>query len=112
MSLTATAIRNTCYFSQIMPIYSPCHPLREFGEMGSLETMPQGRLCWGARAIAEVLFGPEDAKSQWHKVYSLKHELPIFSMGSNLVAYENQLREVMAGKAAKALEHVMETRAM
>jgi hypothetical protein len=49
-----------------------------------------------------VLFGPEDAKLQWHKVYSLKHELPIFSMGSNLVAYENQLREVMAGKAAKA----------
>ena len=44
-------------------------------------------------------------------VYSLKHELPIFSMGSNLVAYENQLREVMAGKAAKALERVMEARA-
>ena len=64
-----------------------------------------------ARAIAEVLFGPEDAKSQWHKVYSLKHELPIFSMGSNLVAYENQLREVMAGKAAKALERMTEARA-
>jgi hypothetical protein len=68
--------------------------------MSTLKTMPQGRR-WGARAIAEVLFGPEDAKSQWHKVYSLKHELPIFSMGSNLV--ENQLREVMAGKAAKAM---------
>jgi hypothetical protein len=52
--------------------------------MSTLETMPQGRLCWGARAIAEVLFGPEDAKLQWHKVYSLKHELPIFSMGSSL----------------------------
>ena len=48
--------------------------------MSTLKTMPQGRLYWGARAIAEVLFGPEDAKSQWHKVYSLKHELPIFSM--------------------------------
>ena len=79
--------------------------------MSTLKTMPQGRLCWGARAIAEVLFGPEDAKSQWHKVYSLKHELPIFSMGSNLVAYENQLREVMAGKAAKVLERMTEARA-
>ena len=52
--------------------------------MSTLKTMPQGRLCWGARAIAKVLFGPEDAKSQWHKVYSLKHELPIFSMGQTL----------------------------
>ena len=76
-----------------------------------VENYATGRLCWGARAIAEVLFGPEDAKSQWHKVYSLKHELPIFSMGSNLVAYENQLREVMAGKAAKALERMTEARA-
>jgi len=48
--------------------------------MSTLKTMPQGRR-WGARAIAEVLFGPEDAKSQWHKVYSLKHELPIFQHG-------------------------------
>ena len=76
-----------------------------------VENYATGASLLGARAIAEVLFGPEDAKSQWHKVYSLKHELPIFSMGSNLVAYENQLREVMAGKAAKALERMTEARA-
>jgi hypothetical protein len=74
----------------------------DFPEAKGLVPSHRLGLCWGARAIAEVLFGPEDAKLQWHKVYSLKHELPIFSMGSNLVAYENQLREVMAGKAAKA----------
>jgi hypothetical protein len=73
--------------------------------------MPQGVFVGGREPLPKCSSDPRTPNHNGTKVYSLKHELPIFSMGSNLVAYENQLREVMAGKAAKALERMTEARA-
>ena len=72
--------------------------------MDTLEKQPR-RLLWGARKIAESVFGAS-AKEHWHSIYNLRDELPIFEMGNVLCAWSDEIEAVMAAKTADALARI------